>query len=243
MALLSNMYNSFRRNFFAPTVKDIDLKYQSFVGFLSAINQSISSIQYSERHSGGYAARYEIERLLANLKSEPNRLEHYGFKVYSQGDEDGILEEIFRRLSISKGTFCEIGVEWGLECNSLYLIHKGWKGLWIEGNLDHKEKINDKFSYIIPSKLSCEFTFVTQENINKLLSDRGYEIDGIDFLSIDIDGNDIYLLQSMEFKPKVICIEYNAKFPAHLKKQAVYNANNIYKVLITWDQAWLLFVK
>ncbi len=199
------------------------------MGFLSSITQSISSIQYGERHSGGYAARYEIERLLANLKNEPNRLEHYGFKVYSKGDEDGILEEIFRRLSINNGTFCEIGEEWGLECNSLYLIHKGWRGLWIEGNSDYKQKINEKFSYIIPSKLYCEFTFVTQENINKLLSDRGYEIDGIDFLSIDIDGNDIYLLQSIEFRPKVICIEYNAKFPAHLKKQASYNANNVYK--------------
>lgn len=65
MSLLLDLYNSFRRNFFAPTIKDIDLKYQSFVGFLSSITQSISSIQYGERHSGGYAARYEIERLLA----------------------------------------------------------------------------------------------------------------------------------------------------------------------------------
>ena len=60
----------------------------------------------------------------------------YGYRQRSQNDEDGIIEEIFRRLGIENGTFCEIGVENGLECNSLYLLHKGWRGVWVDGGAE-----------------------------------------------------------------------------------------------------------
>ena len=99
--------------------------------------------------NNGYAARVEIDRILAALPADPKRLEPFGFKVYSQGDEDGILEEIFKRLKIEKGVFCEIGVENGLECNSLYLIHKGWTGVWVDGNKDQLDPIREKFGSIL----------------------------------------------------------------------------------------------
>jgi hypothetical protein len=34
-----------------------------------------------------------------------NRLEPYGFKVYSQCDEDGIIQEIFNRIGLKSSTF------------------------------------------------------------------------------------------------------------------------------------------
>jgi hypothetical protein len=86
------------------------------------------------RRNAGYLARAEIERILEPLRASPRRLEPFGFKVYSQNEEDGILAEIFRRLGIARGSFCEIGVENGLQCNTLYLIHNGWRGAWLEGN-------------------------------------------------------------------------------------------------------------
>jgi hypothetical protein len=45
----------------------------------------------------------------------------------------------------------------------------------------------------------------------------------LDFLSIDIDGMDIYLWEALAVAPKVICIEYNAKFPPPLSKKPVLN--------------------
>ena len=66
-------------------------------------------------------------------------LEYYGFKVYSQNDEDGIIEEIFNRVGTTNKIFIEFGVENGLECNSHYLLFKGWRGLWIDGG--NKEEI------------------------------------------------------------------------------------------------------
>jgi hypothetical protein len=175
--------------------------------------------------NNGYAARIEIDRILAALPPDPKRLEPSGFKVYSQGDEDGIIEEIFKRLKIDKGVFCEIGVENGLECNSLYLIHKGWTGAWIEGNREQLEPIREKFGSILGKRLRVSFRMVTAENINAVVAEAIRDVNAIDFLSIDIDGNDAYLLARLDFDPKVICVEYNAKFRGNLSKAQRYDPN------------------
>ncbi len=178
--------------------------------------------------NNGYAARVEIDRILAALPPDPKRLEPFGFKVYSQGDEDGIIEEICKRLNIEKGVFCEIGVENGLECNTLYLIHKGWTGSWIEGNRDQLEPIKERFKSILGKRLKVSFRMVTAENINAVVAEAVPDVAAIDFLSIDIDGNDAYVLARLTFSPKIICIEYNAKFRGNLSKAQRYDPNRFW---------------
>ena len=55
-------------------------------------------------------------------------LARHGFKVYSQNDEDGIIEHIFREVGVKSRHFVEIGVGNGLTNNTLYLLLKGWTG-------------------------------------------------------------------------------------------------------------------
>jgi len=199
----------------------------------NAVLQALGNLQFEVMRNSGYLARQEIERLKEALKDQPQRLEHFGFKVYSQNDEDGILEEIFRRLNITQGTFCEIGVENGLECNSLYLLHKGWRGIWIEGNTNQEIPIQQKFQSLIASKqLGVAIEFVLPSSINQLIIQEFQKINinaeapnAIDFLSIDIDGMDIYLLEALSLKPKVICIEHNSKFPPSINRRPIYNPN------------------
>lgn len=200
------------------------------------INAIVANLSYDLRRNSGYQARNEIERILEPLRSMPNRLEQYGYKVYSQSDEDGILFEIFKRLNITNGSFCEIGVENGLECNTLYLIHNGWRGGWIEGNENQRTPIENKFGSIMSGnnkRLVLGIGYITKDNLNdaiyKILQSLHIKNDDLDFLSIDIDGNDIHLLESLTFSPKVICIEYNAKFPPPLSKIPIYNPNNIWQ--------------
>lgn len=180
------------------------------------------------RRSNGYQARAEIEAILAPLRADPRRLEPFGFKVYSQNDEDGILEEICRRLGLGPGRFVEIGVENGLECNSLYLIHKGWRGLWVEGNKAQKAAIDARFGAILGRRLDVAYGWMTAENVNGALRGLGVG-DDLDVLSIDIDGNDIHLLEVLAIRPKVIVIEYNAKFPAGLDKRPVYDPGHTWR--------------
>ena len=186
------------------------------------------------RRNAGYLARQEIERLQAACRSDPRRLEQYGYKVYSQNDEDGILAEIFRRIGVSRGTFCEIGVENGLECNSLYLLHQGWRGIWLDGNEAQRAPIVSKFGSLLDSgRLGLGIGYITAGNINQTvgqgLAAMGLEAGELDFLSIDIDGMDIYLLEALQFQPRVVCIEYNAKFPPPLVKKPVYSETSFWK--------------
>ena len=141
-------------------------------------------------------------------------LEGHGYKVYSQNDEDGIIQEIFHRIGTTNKTFIEIGVQDGMECNTHYLLFLGWKGIWIEASEPYAKAIQRKFKYVVDNGLLKVInTFVTRENINELLSKEELP-DEIDLLSIDIDGNDYYIFESISIvRPRVIVIEYNSKFP------------------------------
>jgi len=192
------------------------------------LQDNIARLRAQLQRANGYRARAEIAQILAALPADPKRLEPHGFKIYSQNDEDGILEEIFRRLGIENGRFVELGVENGLECNSLYLIHKGWRGIWIEGDTGRMPEIQERFASIIGRRLQVAFGWMSVANFNNILAGLRVEHD-LDFLSIDIDGNDIYLLEALKIRPKVICIEYAAKWPATLSKRPVYNPDNVWK--------------
>jgi hypothetical protein len=163
-------------------------------------------------------AHIEVEQYLHTLFSEPkylhgNRLEPYGLKVYSQCDEDGIIQEIFNRIGLQSSTFVEFGVQNGLENNTLKLLLEDWSGLWIEGNERYVVEISKRFHDVLAvGRLRVKAAFITRENINDLIGE--YFRGEIDLLSIDIDGNDIHILASIDvITPRVIVIEYNGKFP------------------------------
>ncbi len=171
------------------------------------------------RKLAGYGARKEIEGICASL-SDHRRLEHYGQKFYSQNDEDGILARIFKRLDIETGMFIEIGVGSGLECNSLFLLHQGWHGVWIDQSKESAAFIKQRFASALTGAQPSLFfaqAQITPENINK------YVVGEPEFVSIDIDGLDFYVLQAMKARPLVVCIEYNAKWPPPIRRVIKYD--------------------
>lgn len=166
-----------------------------------------------------------LEKRLKNKR----RLESSGFKVYSQSDEDGIIEEIFNRVGTTNKVFVEFGVDNGIESNSHYLLLKGWRGLWIEGSEDNVREIERLFRPAINKQnLKVSQNFINKDNINEII--RENSISGeVDFLSIDIDGNDIYVWESINIiKPRVVCIEYNGKIPPTCSWKQPYNPYHIW---------------
>mgnify|MGYP001127335787 FL=1 len=159
-----------------------------------------------------------------------NCLENYGYRVYSQNDEDGIINEIFKRIGTTNKEFIEFGVQDGLECNSHYLLHKGWKGLWIEGSKNYHNKINNKFRPAIKKgMLKICNAFITKNNINSLIEKNAFGNLEPDFLSIDIDGNDWYIWNAITvINPRVVCIEYNGKFPPDYSWKQAYNEHHVW---------------
>lgn len=169
----------------------------------------------------------EIDRILSHPKfTNPLRLEPFGHKCYSQHDEDGMLQEIFRRIGNAERTFVEFGVGDGLENNTLFLLKQQWHGLWIEGGKDNCENIRKDFaSPISDGLLLFHEGFITKENINHLIGE--YFQGEVGLLSIDIDGNDYYVWDAIEaVTPQVVVIEYNAKYLPPLKWSVKYNANH-----------------
>jgi hypothetical protein len=156
----------------------------------------------------------EIERLQAKEKYQnPKSLIPFGDKIYSQSDEDGIIREIFNRIGTTNKTFVEFGIGNGLENNTLALLFEGWQGLWIDASSKSVNKIRENFNIIIEKEyLKIIQSFITKENINDLISDN-IKSEEIDLLSVDIDGNDYHIIDAITcVSPRVIVVEYNAKF-------------------------------
>lgn len=172
----------------------------------------------------------EIRAILSHEKfRDKKRLEPYGYKCYSQHDEDGMLAEIFHRLGPDiPRTFVEFGVGDGLENNSLLLLKTKWKGLWIEGGNGNALQIKNRFADIISSGQLCfENQFIDRDNINDLIGK--YFTEDIGMLCIDIDGNDYYVWKNINIiSPWVVVIEYNAKFPPPIKWSIEYDKNHVW---------------
>jgi len=173
--------------------------------------------------------RNNEENIYKRRMENPLYLEQYGYKVYSQNDEDGIITEIFNRIGTKNKVFVEFGVQNGLECNSHYLLHKGWSGLWIEGSNDCCKMINKLFSVPIKNeRLKVINAFIDKDNINTIIS--GFIDSTIDLLSIDIDGNDYWVWETIScIQPRVVVIEFNAKFPPDYEWVMKYNKDHIWE--------------
>lgn len=157
-----------------------------------------------------------VRELLADAQFAGPRLERHGHKVYSQNDEDGIIEEIFRRIGVTSRSFVELGVGDGRECNSLKLLLEGWSGLWIEASARDCERIRRVLGEMINlGQLELREAAVTAANIDRMIAESAVAGNGeLDLLSVDIDGNDYHVLQAIaNVRPRAIVIEYNAKFP------------------------------
>src|SRR5947209_13781498 len=193
-----------------------------------------SQIGFALNHIANFSAamvqmnlhRFWAETLAQPRYADPKRLLRHGFKVYSQHDEDGIIQEIFRRIGTGKRTFVEFGVETGVECNSVKLLVEGWRGLWIESNATSAGAIRREFApFIAAGKLVLQESLVTAENINALIGQGGFPGE-IDLLSIDIDNNDYWVWKAIDVvNPRVVAIEYNATLRPPMAVVVPYRAD------------------
>ena len=165
------------------------------------------------------------ETLLRNdpRYSDPKRLCRFGYKVYSQDDEDGAIAEIFRRIGTETRSFVEIGVGNGLECNTLYLLLLGWSGHWIDGDEKGMAQIKRRFGTFLGTTLHTHARSISAESADKFLS-RLCPSGALDLLSIDIDGNDYWVWNAVtSIRPRVVVIEYNAIWRPPLSVTIEYN--------------------
>lgn len=127
--------------------------------------------------------------------------------VYSQGGEDGIIAQVFKALDIQRGTYVEIGADDGMEISNTRLLREqGWNGVLIEGSSRFIQlEQNVRNAELVNRYVSCE----QGDTMDEILAETSLPKD-FDFMSLDIDGNDLWVWESMiMYRPLLMCIEYN----------------------------------
>jgi hypothetical protein len=173
----------------------------------------------------------EADQSIQDLKGlpkydDPKRLTRYEAQVYSQGGEDGIIQEIFRRIGTTNRIFCEFGAADGVENNTALLVTLGWGGLWMDGDGSAVERARIRYAAAVAEgRLNIQRQFINAENIEGLMTGAGLPPD-LDLLSVDIDRNDFYVWNAISnYRPRVVVIEYNAMFPPGVDWVIPYDAD------------------
>ena len=102
-------------------------------------------------------------------RETPNNPCIYGFKVYAQTDEDGIIEHILEKLPGHSKTFIEIGCGRGIENNTHYLALKGYRGCWTDGSDDNIGFIAQALGKLEFGDIRVEKHFITVENAASII--------------------------------------------------------------------------
>lgn len=145
------------------------------------------------------------------------KLIEYRKNIHSQNGEDGVLEEIFKRINIASSNNEKWCVEFGAWdgkhlSNTFHLVEQGWNAVYIEGD---KEKYQDlletvkQYPKIKPINAMVGFEESDSNNLNNLLIGTKIPED-FDLLSIDIDSFDLAVWQCFVGQPKVVIIEINS---------------------------------
>lgn len=186
--------------------------------------------------------RYERELRQQARYDGPRNLIRHEFQVFSQGGEDGVLAEIFRRLGGEPRRFVEIGVGNGLENNTAYLLQLGWQGHWVEASEQHLEAIRRHFARpIAEGKLCLRPCFVTAENIAAELAAAGVQTE-FDLLSLDIDRNTYYVWKALSaLRPRAVVVEYNAAYPPQADWKVEYRADGVWNGSSHWGASLKAF--
>ena len=133
----------------------------------------------------------------------------------SQKGQDSKIEAILNLINPSNKYFVEFGAfdgETNLNCWHLR-ENLGWTGLLLEGGQSNP-------------KINLHDEFLTRENICEIFKKYNVPVE-LGFLSVDIDGNDIWLVEDIlrEYKPSVIMVETCCRFKTTESVAQKYNSN------------------
>lgn len=128
----------------------------------------------------------------------------------SQSNEADLLDRLLDDVESPK-TFCEFGFDVA-EFNCGRLALRGWHGLLIDGSEGHVRTARAVFRRAKHLNVSAVSAFLDVTNVHAIIAGHfGHRALGV--LSVDVDGNDYWLLDVlMPLRPTIIIVEYNASF-------------------------------
>lgn len=145
-----------------------------------------------------------------------NWLLDYSNIVTSQFGEDGVLCKIFEIIGTNNKWCVELGALNGVHDSNVFNLIKSmcWSGILIEADITNFKKLEKLYNG--KSNILCINKYVSFEGENSLDSIFSKTLLPCDFdlLSLDIDGNEYHLWQSLRnYSPRVIVVEFNPSIP------------------------------
>jgi len=146
----------------------------------------------------------------------PTWLSAFARNITSQYGEDGIIEKVLEVIGESDKWCVEFGSWDGRRCsNTFHLIdQKGYSAVLIEGNPKRFKDLLTTFQdngKVIP--VNAYVGLGADDSLDSILS-RTELPPSFDLLSIDIDGNDYHVWETLTcYRPKAVVIEFNPTIP------------------------------
>jgi hypothetical protein len=213
---LKNSINKVDQSKLSPEV------YQAFLAGLQSYNEHIREYSMLEAINKSLTLQIEIAKQNQVKSLQQQRISKDGpgslfndlYSTCSQNEEDSLIDAIFTRIGKRCGTAWEFGVGAGIQNNTAKQLLGGSMCFWNEINVKKYEFIKSHFARSIKSgKLVLSNVPVTPETVNELSSDMGVP-EEIDLLSVDVDGDDFFIVDALErIRPLIIVCEYNARIP------------------------------
>lgn len=147
-------------------------------------------------------------------------------KVYSQWGEDGILDFLCEQIDLSKPKVLEIGAGNFSECNSRFLAENRNASVYAVDGRDDLVTSVAANSLKWKNHIFAQQIWVSPDNINQIISNAEDAIGPIDIFSLDLDGNDYWILEAANLDSvKIVVVEYNPLF-GHKKAVTIPRKDN-----------------
>lgn len=152
-------------------------------------------------------------------------LERFEYSLFSQNGEDGILRHLFAEIGFRSRRSVEFGFSTN-ESNSLRLVREeGFAGLFLDTSDWQVDRFNRAAGSLGLTSTRAVRTFLTRDNLQPTLLAAGTPAE-IDLVSIDVDGNDYWLWESLDrVSARVAVVEYNAALGPDLSLSMPYAAS------------------
>ena len=139
-------------------------------------------------------------------------LESAELRVHSQNGEDGVLAYLLAKIGPTTREVVEFGIGDGTECCAANLVLTfGWSALLLEASADDAAAASAFYADRADGRVVVEHAAVEPDTIDSQLA--GHVAPVFDVLSVDIDGNDYWVLEALSaVRPRLIVVEYNASF-------------------------------
>lgn len=149
-------------------------------------------------------------------------------KWWAQSGEDRQLVAIFRTIGETNRFCVEFGAADGRrKSNTAYFRDHGWESRLFD---------------VKPLAPEVQEANINAENVNDIFADAGVPQE-FDLLSVDIDGNDLWVWKALTFRPRVVVIEFNPKWGPFRSRTVPYDPTRFWDGTIYYGASALALTR